>query len=85
MSYYQPVRGTRGHEMAVESARGLRRTGRNTDITYVPPGLTEDILAGYRKRMADVFSRKSLKGFLRRGLFRNLRRALPGWPGKPAG
>lgn len=74
MSYYQPVRGTKGYYLAIERVGRLGQSRRNTDITYVDPALTEELLAEYRGRMVKVFSRRSVKGFLRRGLIRNFHR-----------
>lgn len=76
MSYYQPVRGTKGYLMAAERAKDLNQSKRNTDVTYVDPNLTAEMLIKYRTAMVKVFSRRSLKGFIRRGLIRTFHRVI---------
>ena len=51
VSYYQPVRGTVGYSMVMGRVKTFRQSKRNTEITYVDPDLTEEILAKYRNLM----------------------------------
>lgn len=49
-SYYQPVRGTIGYEMAMKKNPNFTSLT-NEYITYVEPGLTPEILQNYRERI----------------------------------
>jgi len=75
VSYYQPVRGTEGYEMAISRDKRMKVGHRNTSITYVDPNLTKKILFKYNYMMMDF----SQNGFLRRRLIYTLIDILPYW------
>lgn len=60
VSYYQPVRGTKGYQKAVERGFKLRQGNLNTCITYVDPNLSKRILLAYRRLMYREVVRESV-------------------------
>jgi radical SAM superfamily enzyme YgiQ (UPF0313 family) len=66
VSYYQPVRGTKGYEMALSRSAKVRAGRRNTYITYVDPNLTKKILFKYHYMMMDF---SEADGFRRRFMY----------------
>jgi radical SAM superfamily enzyme YgiQ (UPF0313 family) len=75
VSYYQPVRGTKGYDMAMSRDKRMKVGRRNTSITYVDPNLTKRILFKYNYMMMDF----SQNGSLRRRLIQPLIDILPYW------
>jgi radical SAM superfamily enzyme YgiQ (UPF0313 family) len=76
VSYYQPVRGTKGYEMAMERSKRSKRMKlgrRNTGIPYVDPNVTKKLLFKYHYQMMD-FSRPNS---MRRRLIYSLIYLLP--------
>jgi radical SAM superfamily enzyme YgiQ (UPF0313 family) len=61
VSYYQPVPGTIGYEMAWERTKEVRQGRRNMSITYVDPNLSWRILFKYNYRMMDYSSPNHLR------------------------
>lgn len=61
VSYYQPVRGTPGFELALRRDPGMKVGRRNTAITYIDPNLTQKLLFKYHYRMMDFSSNHSLR------------------------
>jgi len=61
VSYYQPVRGTVGYEMATLRNQGTIPGGRNMLITYVDPNLSRKILFKYNYRMMNYSSEDRLR------------------------
>jgi radical SAM superfamily enzyme YgiQ (UPF0313 family) len=53
VSYYQPVRGTKGYEMALLRAKKSKTGRRNNTITYVDPNLSKRLLFKYQHMMMD--------------------------------
>ena len=53
VSYYQPVRGTTGYDMALSRVGKVKAGRRNMYITYVDPNLTRKLLFKYHYRMMD--------------------------------
>jgi radical SAM superfamily enzyme YgiQ (UPF0313 family) len=72
VSYYQPVRGTKGYEMALAHTRKVKSGRRNTSITYVDPGLSEKILFNYNYMMMDYADEHSLRRWIMYMLIRML-------------
>jgi radical SAM superfamily enzyme YgiQ (UPF0313 family) len=67
ISYYQPVRGTRGYQKAVERGFKLRQGKTNTCITYVDPNLSKRVLSVYRRLMfREIISESAGHGFVDR-------------------
>ncbi|HME43773.1 MAG TPA: radical SAM protein [Syntrophorhabdales bacterium] len=64
VSYYQPVRGTKGYEMALERNKRMRIGCRNMLISYVDPNLTRKTLFKYNYRMMDYSGIKHWRGKL---------------------
>jgi radical SAM superfamily enzyme YgiQ (UPF0313 family) len=75
VSYYQPVRGTKGYDMAMSRVRKMKPGCRNTSITYVDPNLTPKILLTYQYRMMDCTQNHNL----RKRLIYVLIKVLPYW------
>ena len=61
VSYYQPVRGTVGYDMATLRNRRTVTGGRNMHITYVDPNLSRKILFKYNYRMTNDSSEDRLR------------------------
>jgi len=51
VSQYQPVPCTKGHELAKQSGTMCDIRSTNTDIAYIPDGLSAEILIDYRAKM----------------------------------
>jgi radical SAM superfamily enzyme YgiQ (UPF0313 family) len=69
VSYYQPVPGTKGYQMARERKGEIKPGRRNMSITYVDPNLSWRTLYEYNYRMmdfsaADSFRKKMIHGFI---------------------
>ncbi len=75
VSFYQPVRGTKGYEMALERNKRMKLGRRNTGIPYVDPNLTKKLLFKYHYQMMDFSSPHSM----RRRLIYSLIDLLPYW------
>jgi radical SAM superfamily enzyme YgiQ (UPF0313 family) len=75
VSYYQPVRGTKGYEMAMARNNEVKPGRRNTSITYVDPNLTKKLLFKYNYRMMDFSNQPSL----RRWMIYRLIEIMPYW------
>ena len=59
MSYYQPVRGTKGYELALEHSKDTGSGRRNMHISYVGPGLTKKLLYRYNYKMMDYSNERT--------------------------
>jgi radical SAM superfamily enzyme YgiQ (UPF0313 family) len=75
VSYYQPVRGTPGYEIALARTPNVKAGRRNMVISYVDPGLTKKLLFKYNYKMMDY----SEDGILRKKLAYFLMDLLPVW------
>ena len=75
VSYYQPIPGTKGYDMAVERNRHTKAGRRNMHISYVDPNLTRKTLFIYNYRMMDY----SPSDNLRRKVIYMLIEILPCW------
>ena len=73
VSYYQPVKGTKGYNMAVERNADFGHAKRNIDIVYVDPNLSARTLTRYRYKIMDSYG----KGRKMRRLIRNTIKRLP--------
>lgn len=61
VSYYQPVRGTKGYEMAMERNSQTKAGRRNTQISYVDPNLSRKLLFRYHYQMMNQDTRQTLR------------------------
>ena len=75
VSYYQPVLGTKGYDMAMSRVKKMKSGCRNTSITYVDPNLTKTLLLTYHYRMMDCTQSHNL----RKRLIYVLIKVLPYW------
>jgi radical SAM superfamily enzyme YgiQ (UPF0313 family) len=75
VSYYQPVLGTKGYDMAKSRVKKMKSGSRNTSITYVDPNLTKKLLLTYHYRMMDCTQSHNLRKRLRYVLIK----VLPYW------
>lgn len=68
VSSYQPVRGTKGYEMALSRAGTIKAGRRNNYITYVDPSLTKRLLFKYHYMLMDFAPANSFRSRLIRSL-----------------
>jgi radical SAM superfamily enzyme YgiQ (UPF0313 family) len=61
VSYYQPVPGTKGYEMAQERRGKIKPGRRNMSISYVDPNLSEKTLFKFNYRMMDCSAHHTLR------------------------
>lgn len=61
VSYYQPVPGTKGYQMAMERKGKIKPGRRNMSISYVDPNLSWKTLFQYNYRMMDCSSPERLR------------------------
>jgi radical SAM superfamily enzyme YgiQ (UPF0313 family) len=61
VSYYQPVRGTKGYELALERSKNTGSGRRNMHISYVEPGLTKKLLFRYNYKMMDYSNNRTFR------------------------
>ncbi len=61
VSYYQPVPGTKGYEMALSRSPKAKLGRRNTSIRYVDPNLSRKHLFKYNYKMMDHAEDNSLR------------------------
>ena len=61
VSYYQPVSGTKGYEMALERSGKITAGRRNTSMTYVDPNLSRRLLFKYHYMMMDFSEDNGLR------------------------
>ena len=54
VSHYIPLYGTKGYSMAKESGGKFLESSNNKTISFIPKGLTSDILIEYRKKIMDL-------------------------------
>lgn len=65
VSYFQPVRGTKGYEMAIERNGRTKLGGRNTSINYVDPNVTKKLLFKYNYKIMDYAQDNRLRNKLK--------------------
>ena len=58
VSHYIPLYGTEGYNMAKESGGQFLDVSNNKTISFVPKGLTSEILSSYRNKMMELNERK---------------------------
>jgi radical SAM superfamily enzyme YgiQ (UPF0313 family) len=75
VSYYQPVRGTKGYQMAIERTKRTKLGSRNTSIRYVDPNVTKKLLFKYNYKIMDYAQNNRL----RKRLIYTLIEILPYW------
>jgi radical SAM superfamily enzyme YgiQ (UPF0313 family) len=75
VSYYQPVRGTKGYQMAIERTKRTKLGSRNTSISYVDPNVTKKLLFKYNYKIMDYAQNNRL----RKRLIYTLIEILPYW------
>jgi radical SAM superfamily enzyme YgiQ (UPF0313 family) len=61
VSYYQPVPGTKGYDMALARGNTVKSSRRNMFITYVDPNLTARLLFTYNYMMMDYAGTNSFR------------------------
>ena len=61
VSYYQPVPGTKGYDMALARGNNTKSSRRNMFISYVDPNLTARILFTYNYMMMDYAGGNSIR------------------------
>ena len=54
VSHYIPLFGTKGYQMAQESGGCFMEISNNKTISFIPKGLSSDILIEYRKKIMDL-------------------------------